>query len=146
MSGLKNQYIGECQVLLSASIINLLVSHLKNIYNDKLSSCSGVNSTSDSVLPWSETDLALRLPASLSDEGSAADEQVAVEWVAEWVENDHLIFLKGHAIAFVVFLMVCLIDAALLKIVDNLVDPVSADLVTMVRNSDNIPWLIQSNL
>ena len=62
------------------------------------------------------------------------------------MENDRLIFLKGHAIAFVVFLMVCLIDAALLKMVDDLVDPVSADLVAMVRNYDNIPWLIQSNL
>ena len=79
MLGLKNEYIGKRQVLLSASKINLLVSHPKNIYNDKLSSCSGVNSTSDSVLPWSETDLALISPALLSDGGCAADEHVAVE-------------------------------------------------------------------
>ena len=87
----------------------------------------------------------LGLLALLSDGGSAVDEQEAVEWVTEWVESDHLTFLNGWAIAFVVFWMIFLSDTAWLEMVDNFVDPVSAALA-MVRNSDNIPSLTQSNL
>jgi len=47
--------------------------------------------------------------------------------------------------AFALLLMVFLIDAALLEMVDDFVDPVSADLA-MVRRSDNIPLFTLSYL
>ena len=50
-----------------------------------------------------------------------------------------LTFLKGQAMAFMLLLMVFVTDAALLEMVDNLVDLVSAGLA-MVRTSDYIPY------
>ena len=47
--------------------------------------------------------------------------------------------------AFVLLLMGFLIDAALHDMVDDSMDPVSADLA-MVRRSNNIPLLTQSHL
>ena len=113
--------------------------HCEIKYTDELSSCSGVNSTSGSVLPSSEMDLALRLSASLSDGGRAVDKWEATEWVAEQVENVCLTFLKGWAMAFVLLLIVVVTDAALPEMVDDLVDLVSAGLA-MVRKSDYIPY------
>ena len=89
--------------------------------------------------PSSVTDLVLRSSASLLDGGSTKDEQAVIEQVAEWVENVCLTFLKGQAMAFLLLLMVFLID------MDDFVDPVSADLA-MVRKCNNVPLLTQSYL
>jgi hypothetical protein len=68
-----------------------------------------------------------------------------VEHVAEQLEMDCLIFLNGQVMAFALLLTVFLSDAALPEMIDDLVDIVSADLV-IVKNSDNLLLLIQSNL
>ena len=64
--------------------------------------------------------------------------------MAERPERDCLNFLKGRVMVFVL-LTVFLIDVALPEKIDDLVDMVSADLA-IVKNSDNLPLLIQSNL
>ena len=97
------------------------------------------------MLPLSVTDLASGSSALLSDGGSAVDKREAIEQVAERVENDRLTFLKGRVTAFAVLWMVFLSDAALVEMLDDLVDPVSADFA-MVRRSDNVPLQTQSYL
>jgi hypothetical protein len=62
------------------------------------------------------------------------NEQEVVNCVAEQLERDCLNFLKGRVRAFALFLTVLLSDTALLEMVDDLIDMVSADLA-IVRNS-----------
>jgi hypothetical protein len=57
---------------------------------------------------------------------------------------DCLSFLKGQVMTFALFLTVFLSDAAF-EMIDDFVDMVSADLA-IVRNSDALPLLIQSDL
>jgi hypothetical protein len=55
------------------------------------------------------------------------------------VEKDCLIFLKGREMAFALLLMDFLSDAALLEIIEDLVDRVSADLAMMENFLNNVP-------
>ena len=92
--------------------------------------------------------MALGSSSSLLDQGIAVDEQdewEAIDRVAEWLENDHLSFLKGRVTVFTAFPVAFLSDVALLEMVDDFVDPVSDNLATMV-SFNNIPLLTQSNL
>jgi len=59
------------------------------------------------------------------------DEREVVERVAEVVEKDCLSFLNGRVIILAPFLTVFLIDAALLEILEALVDEVSIELAML---------------
>jgi hypothetical protein len=83
--------------------------------------------------------------ASRSDRENGVDEREGIERVADRIESECLSFLNGRVTAFVPFLNVFLSDAALLEIIDDLVDTESADLA-IAKNLDNIPLRIQSNL
>jgi hypothetical protein len=63
----------------------------------------------------------------------------------QMTRNGLLEFLKGQVMAFVLFLTVFLSDAALPEMIDDLGDMESAD-VAIVRNSDTLLLMIQSNL
>ena len=72
------------------------------------------------------------------------DERDIVDRVAERPEMDCLNCLKGLVKTIVLFLTAFLIDVALLEI-DDWADVVSTDLA-IVKNSDDLLFLIQSNL
>ena len=72
------------------------------------------------------------------------DERDIVDQVAEQPEMDCLNFLKGRVKSVVLFLTAFLIDVALLEI-DDWAYVVSTDLA-IVKNSDDLLFLIQSNL
>ena len=72
------------------------------------------------------------------------DERDVVDRVAKRPEMDCLNFLKGRVKTVALFLTAFLIDVALLEI-DDWADVVSTDLA-IVKNSDDLLFLIQSNL
>jgi hypothetical protein len=114
---------------------------------DAPSSCSGVNWTLG-ALPLSALSLSvpeLMLLPTASSRSDGVDEQEGIERVADRIETECLSFLNGRVTAFVPFLNVCLRDAALLEIIDDLVDPESADLA-IAKSLNNVPLGIQSNL
>lgn len=80
-----------------------------------------------------------------SSQSDGVDEREGIQRVADWIETECLSFLNGRVTAFVPFLNVSLRDAALLEIIDGLVDPESADLA-IAKSLDNVPLRIQSNL
>ena len=80
-----------------------------------------------------------------SSRSDGVDEREGIERVADRIETECLSFLNGRVTAFVPFLNVCLRDAALLEIIDDLVDPESADFA-IAKSLDNVPLRIQSNL
>ena len=90
------------------------------------------------------TELVLSSSASPSGGRITVDERDVVDRVAERPEMDCLNFLKGQVKTVVLFLTAFLIDVALLEI-DDWADVVSTDLA-IVKNSDDLLFLIQSNL